>query len=155
MFNLRFVMVLISGFGIFFLYTTVDHLRSESQRWKKEAERVTKISREQAAELDRYQALRNSLAALDQQHMEKLNEAEQENSTLRAELASGARRMRIIDTEAHSRGRSSPASCMGNDAPVELSAATGQRILSIRDGIIHDQQKIKYLQDYIRSACLQ
>jgi len=42
---------------------------------------------------------------------------------------------------------------MGHDAPVGLSAATGQRILSVREGIIRDRQKIKYLQDYIRSVC--
>ncbi|ECD4797282.1 lysis protein, partial [Salmonella enterica subsp. enterica serovar Cotham] len=31
----------------------------------------------------------------------------------------------------------------------------GQNVLNIRAGIISDQAKLKYLQDYIREQCLQ
>ncbi|EDY0792663.1 lysis protein, partial [Salmonella enterica subsp. diarizonae] len=33
---------------------------------------------------------------------------------------------------------------------VELSQVAGQNVLSIRSGIISDQAKLKYLQEYIR-----
>ncbi|EEJ7181748.1 hypothetical protein RL87_005274, partial [Salmonella enterica subsp. enterica] len=42
---------------------------------------------------------------------------------------------------------------MGNAATVELSPGAGQNVLNIRAGIISDQEKLKYLQEYIRMQC--
>ncbi|WP_176211884.1 lysis system i-spanin subunit Rz, partial [Salmonella enterica] len=44
----------------------------------------------------------------------------------------------------------SPGS-MGNAATVELSDVAGQNVLDIRAGIISDQAKLRYLQEYIRT----
>ncbi|EBR8139274.1 lysis protein, partial [Salmonella enterica subsp. enterica serovar Oranienburg] len=40
---------------------------------------------------------------------------------------------------------------VGNAATVELSPGAGQNVLNIRAGIISDQEKLKYLQEYIRT----
>ncbi|EAB5586660.1 lysis protein, partial [Salmonella enterica subsp. enterica] len=45
------------------------------------------------------------------------------------------------------------ASRMGNAATVELSPGAGQNVLNIRAGIISDQEKLKYLQEYVRTQC--
>ncbi|EHP6881822.1 lysis protein, partial [Salmonella enterica subsp. enterica serovar Lubbock] len=42
---------------------------------------------------------------------------------------------------------------VGNAATVELSPGAGQNVLNIRAGIISDQEKLKYLQEYIRTQC--
>ncbi len=42
---------------------------------------------------------------------------------------------------------------VGNAATVELSPVAGQNVLDIRAGIISDQEKLKYLQEYIRTQC--
>ncbi|WP_079955692.1 peptidase [Salmonella enterica] len=42
---------------------------------------------------------------------------------------------------------------MGNAATVELSRDSGQNVLDIRAGIISDQAKLKYLQEYVRTQC--
>ncbi|KMT79353.1 bacteriophage lysis protein, partial [Salmonella enterica subsp. enterica serovar Newport str. 36805] len=42
---------------------------------------------------------------------------------------------------------------VGNAATVELSPVAGQNVLDIRAGIISDQEKLKYLQEYIRAQC--
>ncbi|EBC6126133.1 lysis protein, partial [Salmonella enterica] len=44
----------------------------------------------------------------------------------------------------------SPGS-VGNAATVELSPVAGQNVLNIRAGIISDQEKLRYLQEYIRA----
>jgi len=49
--------------------------------------------------------------------------------------------------------KDSTADGVGDDAIVELSSDTGSNVLDIRSGIISDQAKLKYLQDY--SAALQ
>ncbi|WP_337926575.1 lysis system i-spanin subunit Rz [Salmonella enterica] len=41
---------------------------------------------------------------------------------------------------------------VGNAATVELSPGAGQNVLNIRAGIISDQ-KLKYLQEYVRTQC--
>ncbi|EMX3158819.1 lysis protein, partial [Salmonella enterica] len=46
------------------------------------------------------------------------------------------------------------ASRVGNAATVELSPDSGRNVLDIRAGIISDQEKLKYLQEYIRTQCL-
>ncbi|EEK5451792.1 lysis protein, partial [Salmonella enterica] len=46
----------------------------------------------------------------------------------------------------------SPGS-VGDAATVELSPVAGQNVLDIRAGVISDQEKLKYLQEYIRAQC--
>ncbi|EKL9632850.1 lysis protein [Salmonella enterica] len=46
----------------------------------------------------------------------------------------------------------SPGS-VGDAATVELSPGAGQNVLNIRAGIISDQEKLKYLQEYILAQC--
>ncbi|EIR5472840.1 lysis protein, partial [Salmonella enterica] len=42
---------------------------------------------------------------------------------------------------------------VGNGATVELSADAEQNVLDIRAGIISDQEKLRYLQAYVRTQC--
>jgi len=88
--------------------------------------------RQQVTELVKVGNLQRYLAELNQHHTEKLNAAEQENSALRAELASGSRRMRITATcpaQVVTVARPKPAAW-----PMAPSS--------------------NYLQEYIRSVCL-
>lgn len=156
MINFRLIFALLLLCATLALAATVSHYRQLAQRWQKEAERTTEISRQQASELVRIGNLQRELATLDQHHAEKLNAAEQENSTLRTELASGARRMHLAGACPRAGHNDSPSSTrrMGDDAAVELTAAAGQHILSVREGIISDRQKLIYLQEYIRRVCI-
>ncbi|EBU8976036.1 lysis protein, partial [Salmonella enterica subsp. enterica serovar Java] len=42
---------------------------------------------------------------------------------------------------------------VGDAATVELSPDSGQNVLSIRSGIINDQAKLRYLQQYVMEQC--
>ncbi|EHM3833311.1 lysis protein, partial [Salmonella enterica] len=42
---------------------------------------------------------------------------------------------------------------VGNAATVELSPVAGQNVLNIRAGIISDQAKLRYLQEYVGTQC--
>ncbi|WP_420919595.1 lysis system i-spanin subunit Rz [Xenorhabdus bovienii] len=46
-----------------------------------------------------------------------------------------------------------PSSGMGTPTTVELSGETGSTVLDIREGIINDQAKLRYLQDYVNTEC--
>ncbi|EAA8781150.1 lysis protein, partial [Salmonella enterica] len=68
-------------------------------------------------------------------------------------LASGGRvRVKGRCTVPASTTTASPGS-VGNAATVELSPVAGQNVLNIRAGIISDQEKLKYLQEYVRTQC--
>lgn len=98
----------------------------------------------------------SEIAKADQKHTQELNNALSENAALRDDIASGAKRLRLAKADlatcrvtADATGR---ASAMGDGAAIEFSPELGRNIYDIRAGIIRDQQKLKYLQDYIRSG---
>ncbi|ELG2870201.1 lysis protein, partial [Salmonella enterica] len=49
--------------------------------------------------------------------------------------------------------KTATTSSVGNGATVELSADAEQNVLDIRAGIISDQEKLRYLQAYVRTQC--
>ncbi|EIX7348643.1 lysis protein [Escherichia coli] len=97
------------------------------------------------------EARQRELAALDTKHTQDLANAKAENDNLRRKLSDGSR--------VYVEGRCLPVpdrtttGSVGDAPTVELSSVAGQNILSIREGIISDQHKINYLQDYIRHHC--
>jgi prophage endopeptidase len=107
--------------------------------------------------IEKQQAAEQALAALDQKAQKEKSDALAENEKLRADVAIGARRLRIAGSCRASGGdmssAASPAS-MDNAGTVELSAATGSTVLSARAGILSDQAALKALQAYVRDVCL-
>lgn len=147
------------GMGVIFIIMGLAwssrYYYQQSADWQKQAKEASRSVRRQASELELLQQQQRALAELDERYTEKLNEAEHENAALRTQLANGHRRM-YVTGDRGSVGRTSPpsASRMGHDAAIGLPAGIGQDILSIRQGIIRDQQKLMYLQNYIRQVCL-
>ncbi|EPZ7107740.1 lysis protein, partial [Salmonella enterica subsp. enterica serovar Newport] len=93
------------------------------------------------------------VAALDAKYTKELADAQTRNTDLQRRLAAGGRvRVKGHCTVPASTETSSPGS-VGNAATVELSPVAGQNVLNIRAGIISDQEKLKYLQEYIRTQC--
>ncbi|EDT3010199.1 lysis protein, partial [Salmonella enterica subsp. enterica serovar Java] len=93
------------------------------------------------------------VAALDEKYTKELADAQTRNTDLQRRLATGGR-VRVegrcsvpTETETASTSR------VGNAATVELSPGAGQNVLDIRAGIISDQEKLKYLQEYVRTQC--
>jgi prophage endopeptidase len=126
----------------------------QSIKWQVKAKEASASVRKYEVQLNVLQSQQRKLAELDEHYTEKLNEAEQENRALRIQLARGHRRMLISGKTTCSDRTSSSTRSLGHDGTLELSADTGQRILSVREGIIRDQQKLMYLQRYIRQFCL-
>lgn len=106
--------------------------------------------------LAKQQSAEQALAALDQKATEEKTNALAENDKLRADIASGARRLRIAGSCSASGGSvpsTAISSGMGDAGTVELSPASGSTILSIRAGIIADQAALKALRSYVMNVC--
>ncbi|EAP0942998.1 lysis protein [Salmonella enterica] len=128
-----------------------DHYHSNAIRYKEQRDTVTHKLALANATITDMQTRQHDVAALDARYTKELADAKAENDALQRRLAAGGR-VRVkgrctvpTPTETASTSR------VGNAATVELSPVAGQNVLGIRAGIISDQAKLKYLQDYIRT----
>jgi len=94
-------------------------------------------------------------AKLDKKHTEELAHALAENEALVVDVDNGNRRVRIaaanLATCQLTAGQHTATGRVGNATQVELTAKAGRNVLDIRAGIISDQAKLDYLQEYVRS----
>ncbi|HAK5852672.1 TPA: lysis protein [Salmonella enterica] len=130
-----------------------DHYHGNAVKYKEQRDTVThKLALANATITDMTKRQRD-VAALDAKYTKELADAQTRNTDLQRRLAAGGR-MRVegrcsvpTQTETASTSR------VGNAATVELSPGAGQNVLDIRAGIISDQEKLKYLQEYVRTQC--
>ncbi|EAN2380912.1 lysis protein [Salmonella enterica] len=132
-----------------------DHYHSNAVRFRQQRDTATHNLKLANATISDMQTRQRDVAALDARYTKELADAQTRNADLQRRLAAGGR-VRVegrctvpTSTETASTSR------VGNAATVELSPVAGQNVLGIRSGIISDQAKLKYLQDYIREQCLQ
>ncbi|HCS4064811.1 TPA: lysis protein [Salmonella enterica] len=132
---------------------TTDHYHGNAVKYKSQRDTAThKLTLANATITDMTKRQRD-VAALDAKYTKELADAQTENADLQRRLASGGRvRVKGRCTVPASTTTASPGS-VGNAATVELSPGAGQNVLDIRAGIISDQEKLKYLQEYIRTQC--
>ncbi|EQB1383925.1 lysis protein [Salmonella enterica subsp. enterica serovar Newport] len=130
-----------------------DHYHGNAVKYKEQRDTVThKLALANATITDMTKRQRD-VAALDAKYTKELADAQTRNTDLQRRLAAGGRvrvegRCSVLtQTETASTSR------MGNAATVELSPGAGQNVLNIRAGIISDQEKLKYLQEYVRTQC--
>ncbi|ECR9025036.1 lysis protein [Salmonella enterica] len=130
---------------------TTDHYHGNAVKYKSQRDTAThKLTLANATITDMTKRQRD-VAALDAKYTKELADAQTENADLQRRLASGSRvRVKGRCTVPASTTTASPGS-VGNAATVELSRDSGQNVLDIRSGIISDQAKLKYLQEYVRT----
>lgn len=132
---------------------TTDHYYGNAVRYKDQRDTATHNLKLANATIDDMQTRQRDVAALDARYTKELADEHAKNADLQRRLAAGGR-VRVegrctvpTSTETASTSR------VGNAATVELSPVAGQNVLNVRAGIISDQEKLKYLQEYIRTQC--
>ncbi|WP_129678620.1 lysis system i-spanin subunit Rz [Klebsiella variicola] len=124
------------------------------------AEDLKAISDEASFQRDRIALQEHTFAAQnavsDLKHTKELTDALAENKALRESISNGSRQLQLakagLATCNLSKSATSSASGLGDAGTIAFSDDFGRNIYDIRAGIISDQQKLKALQDYIRSA---
>ncbi|EIX7809937.1 lysis protein [Salmonella enterica] len=135
------------------LVWTTDHYHGNAVKYKDQRDTVThKLALANATIID-MQTRQRDVAALDAKYTKELADAQTRNTDLQRRLAAGGRvRVKGRCTVPASTTPASTGS-VGDAATVELSPDSGQNVLSIRSGIINDQAKLRYLQQYVREQC--
>ncbi|EBA2048992.1 lysis protein [Salmonella enterica] len=132
---------------------TTSHYHSNAVRFRQQRDTAThnlKLANETITDMTKRQ---RDVAALDEKYTKELADAQTRNTDLQRRLTAGGR-VRVegrcsVPTETETANTSR----VGNAATVELSPGAGQNVLNIRAGIISDQEKLKYLQEYVRTQC--
>ncbi|EDQ4198230.1 lysis protein [Salmonella enterica subsp. enterica serovar Glostrup] len=132
---------------------TTSHYHGNAVKYKDQRDTAThnlKLANETISDM---QTRQRDVAALDARYTKELADAKAENAALQHRLVAGGRvRVKGRCTVPASTTSASPGS-VGDAATVELSPVAGQNVLNIRAGIISDQEKLKYLQEYILAQC--
>ncbi|EHJ8971161.1 lysis protein [Salmonella enterica] len=132
---------------------TADHYHGNAVKYKDQRDTATHSLKLANATITDMQTRQRDVAALDAKYTKELADAQTRNTDLQRRLAAGGRvRVKGRCTVPASTTSASPGS-VGNAATVELSPVAGRNVLDIRAGIISDQEKLKYLQEYIRTQC--
>lgn len=149
--------------------TKISSLKSahadEKAKWDRERIAITtKAQQDTAAALERQKQAQDAAARNDYESQRKLANAERENAALRYDVATGNKRVRILEANLatanlaarqHAAGGSTSASSMGDGEGAELTAEAGSIVLDIRAGIQRRETKIEYLQSYINDVVKQ
>lgn len=130
-----------------------DHYHSNAVRFRQQRDTATHNLNLANETISDMQTRQRDVAALDARYTKELADAQTRNADLQRRLAAGGRvRVEGRCTVPASTTSASPGG-VGDAATVELSPGTGQNVFDIRAGIISDQEKLKYLQEYIRTQC--
>ncbi|EBV4143730.1 lysis protein [Salmonella enterica subsp. enterica serovar Benin] len=135
------------------LVWTTDHYHGNAVKYKEQRDTATHsltLANETISDMTQRQ---RDVASLDARYTKELADAKAENDALQRRLAAGGRVRVEGRCSVPTQTETASTSRMGNAATVELSPVAGQNVLNIRAGIISDQEKLKYLQEYIRTQC--
>lgn len=132
---------------------TADHYHGNAVKYKDQRDTVTHKLALANATITDMQTRQRDVAALDAKYTKELADAQTRNTDLQRRLAAGGRvRVKGRCTVPASTTPASTGS-VGDAATVELYPDSGQNVLSIRSGIINDQAKLRYLQQYVMEQC--
>lgn len=93
------------------------------------------------------------LADLDTQHTQERERANQTNTSLRADVAAGKRRLSVLATSCSAAGSTTAAGLGHAEARAELDPAAAERIVAIANDGDDAIRQLNALQDYVRKAC--
>ncbi|EGD1407194.1 lysis protein [Salmonella enterica] len=132
---------------------TTSHYHGNAVKYKDQRDTATRNLKLANETISDMQTRQRDVAALDAKYTKELADVQTRNTDLQRRLAAGGRVRVEGRCSVPTQTETASASRVGNAATVELSDVAGQNVLSIRSGIISDQAKLKYLQEYIRAQC--
>jgi prophage endopeptidase len=132
----------------------VNHYRDNAIAYKDQRDKATEQLNLANSTITDMQVRQREVAALDEKYTKELADANAENAALQRRLDAGGRMLVKGKCPVPATTETASAFGVGNDASIELTDIAGRNVLGIRTGIISDQAKVKYLQDYIRQQCM-
>lgn len=131
---------------------TYYHYRVQSLN--RDVAELSKVARQQQATLDQIEVQRQAVAAIDIKHTKELADAKSENERLRADIASGTKRLQLNATCTKPVSKTTGPASVPDDASPRYDAEFERNYLSLRERIGIATSQISGLQGYINNVCL-
>ncbi|HEN3598305.1 TPA: lysis protein [Yersinia enterocolitica] len=131
---------------------TYYHYRTQSL--SRDVAELTTVAKQQQATLDQIETQRQAVAAIDIKYTKELADAKSENERLRADIASGTKRLQLNATCPKPVSKTTGPASVPDDASARLTESAERDYLSLRERIGIATTQIAGLQSYIRTQCL-
>ncbi|CFQ96871.1 lysis protein [Yersinia frederiksenii] len=144
----------ILGAALIILISILGYFQSRVTTLKRDVAEITAVANQQKKDLQLIETQRQAVAAIDIKYTKELADAKSENERLRADIASGTKRLQLnaICTKPVSK-TTGPAS-VPDDASPQYDAEFERNYLSLRERIGIATSQINGLQAYINNVCL-
>ncbi|MEN0657209.1 lysis protein [Proteus mirabilis] len=123
----------------------IDELKESNQSLTKQLSQQIDINKD-------YQARITRLNQLDIRHSQELASAKNEINTLRDAVSSSSKRV-YVKAECPAVTKN-PTESGSNEATARLNKAVEQDYLRLREMIVENEQQTLYLQNYIKTECI-
>ncbi|ELI8047066.1 lysis protein [Yersinia enterocolitica] len=131
---------------------TYYHYRVQSLN--RDVAELATVAKQQQATLDQIETQRQAVAAIDIKHTKELADAKSENERLRADIASGTKRLQLNATCTSPVSKTTGPASIPDDASARLTNAAERDYISLRERIGIATSQINGLQAYITNVCL-
>ncbi|HDL7459220.1 TPA: lysis protein [Yersinia enterocolitica] len=131
---------------------TYYHYRVQSL--DRDVAEITVVANQQKKDLQLIEVQRQAVAAIDIKYTKELADAKSENERLRADIASGTKRLQLNATCSKPVSKTTDPASGPDDASARLTDAAERDYLSLRERIGIATSQINGLQDYITNVCL-
>ncbi|HDL7807521.1 TPA: lysis protein [Yersinia enterocolitica] len=149
----RVTAILIAVLTIFLLFG-VTYYQGRVTTLKRDVAEITAVANQQKKDLQLIEAQRQAVAAIDIKYTKELADAKSENDRLRADIASGTKRLQLNATCSKPVPKTTGPASDPDDASARLTNAAERDYLSLRERIGIATSQINGLQDYITNVCL-
>ena len=131
---------------------TYYHYRVQSLN--RDVAELNKVAKQQQATLDQIETQRQAVAAIDIKYTKELADAKSENERLRADIASGTKRLQLNATCTKPVSKTTGPASVDDVTGPELTPAARRDYIDLRERIGIATTQIAGLQSYIRTQCL-
>ena len=134
------------------LIYSANHYHDKYETEKMRADKAVSLAQLRLDTINDMQVRQRDNAALDAKYTGELADAKSENEKLRADIATGKRKLHL--NASCGTGEATGASSVGDGEGPRLTTDAELNYFRLRDGIATIAKQVSYLQDYIRQQCL-
>ncbi|HDL7195541.1 TPA: lysis protein [Yersinia enterocolitica] len=149
----RVTAILIAVLTIFLLFG-VTYYQGRVTTLQRDVAEITAVANQQKKDLQLIETQRQAVAAIDIKYTKELADAKSENERLRADIASGTKRLQLNATCTKPVSKTTGPASVPDDASARLTNAAERDYLSLRERIGIATSQINGLQAYITNVCL-
>ncbi len=149
----RVTAILIAVLTIFLLFG-VTYYQGRVATLQRDVAEITAVANQQKKDLQLIEVQRQIVAAIDIKYTKELADAKSENERLRADIASGTKRLQLNATCTKPVSKTTGPASITDDGSARLTESAERDYLSLRERIGIATTQIAGLQAYITNVCL-